>query len=525
MPPAKRRRVTKANKPSSPVLTTRSLFPFAKTTKAQVASNPNTQKHVFSAETEPIRVTTNASSQSKSAGSSKRKLVEVGDGETKDAPVLAPQVTNQKKARETNKSLGPHIQEQKAARSDFKRFFSASPGLPPEAAHLAPSPRVSASPASTLGYRHEQLPDALQDLINLHSSFSAALSLHHAHNGALMPADLRHLTPSIGRTWGRRTVTTDDIRRTLGILQHKPTAHNINTLESSKYGLKLLDYGNGKICVEISHDSKLYLAPNNPLDVDDLNTLFAENLHGYWKFWVSTTDEENIARQKATLSAMNDADKETSFNETNYISPELISIFIQHLPMATIDVCSSLNRMSPLLSKGRKRLEEFKCAASFAKRNQCREVRAKELHKSTLPLPLSKAAMHRKSALQRLDEVISVLTHLSTSGTGSPRVERGKGPTIMELQTSTGYSSTSASLSSIFSQQRISLPLATLILHLKNSLTSPISREEAEKCIQLLVDEVAPDWINTVTLGEVTAVIINKSARAGVSGWKDRVEM
>jgi DNA replication factor Cdt1 C-terminal domain len=95
----------------------------------------------------------------------------------------------------------------------------------------------------------------------------------------------------------------------------------------------------------------------------------------------------------------------------------------------------------------------------------------------------------------------------------------------MELQASTDCSLTSASLSSIPTQQRVSLPLATLILHLKNSLTSPISREEAEKCIQLLVDEVAPDWINTVTLGEVTAIIINKKARAGVSGWKDRVEM
>jgi hypothetical protein len=63
------------------------------------------------------------------------------------------------------------------------------------------------------------------------------------------------------------------------------------------------------------------------------------------------------------------------------------------------------------------------------------------------------------------------------------------------------------------------------VVHLKNSLTNPISREEAGKCIQLLADEVAPAWVNIVTLGGVTAVIINKGARAGVSGWKGRVEM
>lgn len=60
---------------------------------------------------------------------------------------------------------------------------------------------------------------------------------------------------------------------------------------------------------------------------------------------------------------------------------------------------------------------------------------------------------------------------------------------------------------------------------MKNSFISPISREEAERCIRLLADEVAPDWVSTVTLGKVTAVIINKSARIGVSGWRSRVEV
>jgi hypothetical protein len=88
MSQAKRRRITKASKPASPILTTRSLFPLAKTTKAQVVSAPNTQKRVFSAETDSIRVTTGTSSQPKSARNSKRKLVEVGDGEAKDGPSL-----------------------------------------------------------------------------------------------------------------------------------------------------------------------------------------------------------------------------------------------------------------------------------------------------------------------------------------------------------------------------------------------------------------------------------------------------
>ncbi|KAH0565195.1 hypothetical protein GP486_001411 [Trichoglossum hirsutum] len=152
-------------------------------------------------------------------------------------------------------------------------------------------------------------------------------------------------------------------------------------------------------------------------------------------------------------------------------------------------------------------------------------IRAKELLRSTISPPLSKAAVHRKAALQRLDEVIAVLVHLSDSGAGLLRAKRRIGAVVGELQTAADRPSISTGVSSVRVQQRVSLPLATLVVHLKDSLTNPISREEAERCIQLLADEVAPDWISTVTLGKVSAVIINKDARRGVAGWRDRVEV
>ncbi|KAI9778432.1 MAG: hypothetical protein M1839_008078 [Geoglossum umbratile] len=548
MSPPKKRRITKAGKPISPVPNTRNLFPSARVTKAQPVFALSTQKRVFGAEAEPIRVV-NDSCQSKNTRSSKRKLAETGDSEVEDvrtsSPAPAKQTTTQNDSRAANRGLvRSHMQEQQVVQGNL---VPASSQLSPKTTHLrnsAPSPNVLENPTSTLGDRHEQLPEALQDLVKLHSSFLTALSLHQAHNGALTPADLRHLTPNIGRAWGRRKVTTNDVRRTLGILQHKPPVHSINSPECSKFGLKLSDYGNGKICVEISQDPKFKPPPDRPIDVDDLNTLFTQNLYGYWKFWCSTTDD--TVRTKATVFARNDSDIEA---DASGLSPGPITRFIQHLPMATIDICPSLNKMSSLFTKGQKRLEEFRSAVSPMGRKECSEaragsslvgdhqaiarrgsdllerVRAKELQKSVLPLPMSKAAMHRKSALQRLDEVISILTHLSTSNAGLPRIEHGKGLTVGKPQASTDRSPNLASLSSIPGQQRVSLPLATLVLHLKNSLTNPISREEAEKCIQLLVDEVAPDWVKTVTLGEITAVIINKGARVGVAGWKGRVKM
>ncbi|KAH0542330.1 hypothetical protein FGG08_003267 [Glutinoglossum americanum] len=565
MPPAKRRRVVSVKKSTSSALAARNLFPLAKITKAEVLSASDTKKPDLMSEADSVYIVTNAgSSQTKKTESSKRKLAQVEAGEAEDIAASAVGTPSRVSARQITAQISPdrrsrnidhsHSKEPEGVAQDILKSLLKSPlRLSPKAARSGDlisnlsSPHLSEDCGSTPWDKHGQLPGPLQDLVRLHSSFLTTLSLHHAHNGTLIPADLRLLTPSIGRAWGRRRVTIDDIRRTLGVMEIEPSVHNSIPLEP-QHGLKLSDYGNGKICVEMSDDPRLNLSLDKPIIVEDLNTQFIRNLHGHWNNCVRAANEAAMTGIQDTSSAKDDTDTEATSSHRGFESPESVTKFIQSLPMATIYICSSLNKASPLLAKGQKRLEEFKCTISPTKRegfdrvlaggsltkdhdavtrrgnSLLERIRAKELHKSTLPPPLSKAAVHRKSALQRLDEVISVLVHFSTSGAGLPRTERGNRPTVAELpSTETPYIMTD--LSCVSGPQRVSLPLATLVVHLKNSLANPISREEAEKCIQLLADEVAPDWVNTVTIGEVTAVIINKGARSGVSGWKDRVEI
>ncbi|KAI9740861.1 MAG: hypothetical protein M1818_004466 [Claussenomyces sp. TS43310] len=313
-----------------------------------------------------------------------------------------------------------------------------------------------------------ELPAELLDLINLNSAFLTALSLHYAHNGTHTPADLRLLCPDVARAWGKRRVLLDDIRRTLGVL-NSGAGEYIGKNQRGPAELSLSDYGHGKICVENKVGSSRASKIARPLDENHLNDAFARNLTNLW---------ESQSMKAPSLTA-----------------------FMSHLPMAPITTCSSLTKMSPLLAKGQRRLEDMRAGLAQRKDEALQaksapaptsptgdrklslleRLRAKQLHQSTLPAPPSKLELDRRAALHRVDEVVSVLGLLSTS-------------------TSLG-------------QQRISFTLPTVLGRLKDSFRTPISRDEGEVCLRLLAGEIAPEWLRLVKMGKTDAIVIDRDAR------------
>ena len=133
----------------------------------------------------------------------------------------------------------------------------------------------------------ERLPSELLDIINLHASFLTALSLHHAHNGAHSPADLRLLCPDVARAWGKRKVMLDDIQRLLGVL-NSATADDNHGKYQPLGRLSLSDYGHGKICVEVKTAIGKRGKVARPLDENRLNDTFASNLRRLWREHQST---------------------------------------------------------------------------------------------------------------------------------------------------------------------------------------------------------------------------------------------
>jgi hypothetical protein len=164
--------------------------------------------------------------------------------------------------------------------------------------------------------------------------------------------------------------------------------------------------------------------------------------------------------------------------------------------------------MSPLLAKGQRRLDYLKSGITVKKEaakekspvetsngtkpTLLERLRAKQLHQSTLPAAPSKAEIARKAALQRIDEVVAVLSILSTS-------------------TSIG-------------QQRISFTLPTVLGRLCDSFKTPISKEEGATCVRLLASEIAPEWVRIVKMGKVEALVVNRDARPTELDIKERVK-
>lgn len=316
------------------------------------------------------------------------------------------------------------------------------------------------------------LPNELLDLINLHAAFLTALSIHYAHNGTHAPADLRNLCPDVARAWGKRSVTIEDIRRTLGVLNANiPEGKHDHRISH----LTLSDYGHGKICIEIRTTTSKPGRIARPVNEDLLNDIFVRGL-------VAGLEEKE---EHLTTAA-----------------------YIERLPLEAITTCPSLIKMSPMLAKGQRRLEDLKSGMSSKKDAEkdklvatsmnglkptlLERLRAKQLHQSTLaPLP-SKAELARKAAMGRIDEVVAVLTILSTS--------------------------------SSVGQQRISFTIPTVIGKLKDSFKTPMSKEEADTCVRLLAAEIAPEWVKIVKMGKAEALVVNRDERPGELDIKERVK-
>ncbi|CAF9937012.1 hypothetical protein IMSHALPRED_010984 [Imshaugia aleurites] len=362
---------------------------------------------------------------------------------------------------------------------------SSSPSDPSSSSHTTdhetpPSSPASAESESPQHHESHQLPDELQDLVNLHSSFLTALSLHYAHNGSRTPADLRNLGPGIERAWRKRRMTLDDVRRILAIGGVKGAAgHEIAGT------LYLSDYGYGKICVEIADIPDSTTNKRRPINEEVLNSVFLRDLEQRWM----------------------------CYKNANPTDPSP-SNFLASLALSPITPCTSLSKIAPLLSKGQRRLEDLKAGAikaqqkplsitsanpnsipqSGTKRTSARStdlfsrLKAKQVHQSTLPLPPSAEALARKSALQRLHEITPVLQSL-----------------VVSSEKHSNDDAAAVGVTSVASPVSFTMP--TLVQHLQMSLRNPIGKEEVIRSIRMLA-EVASEWVVLKEVGKMHGVTI-----------------
>ena len=358
------------------------------------------------------------------------------------------------------------------------------------------SPASYASIYCSTDGEDEMLELELADMRELYNAFLNALSLHYAHNGSRSPVDFNHLKPSIERIWGKRGIQITDIQQVIGIAVSEyasTTEQETETIEFpcyavngadtivpvkltitepedsskpatlSKFPLSLSDYGNGKVCVELS------------------DSLLESNLHSY---------PINIT------TLMQKFDKAVDRYKSSGIPAA-------HLPLAAITPCASLKHVSASRGKTRALVADIKAGAAHVQANNGRNINsslmpppappltiaattspsdpmdrsnaliARLLAKKSIanqkPTPLSTEVLARKAGFQRLDEVVGILDSLAT-------VQMRKAPCGPFQKKPRG-------------DQTYSFTMAMVVQALQGSMRNPIAKAEVVMCMGLLAEE------------------------------------
>ncbi|KAL8775063.1 MAG: hypothetical protein Q9209_000542 [Squamulea sp. 1 TL-2023] len=318
-----------------------------------------------------------------------------------------------------------------------------------------------------------EVPEEVQDLIDLQSSFLTALSLHYVHHGSLTPVDIRLLRPNIERSWRKRRVSVQDIQRILAFHDHSP-------LRTAT--LSLSDYGQSKVCIEISTPPNSGSQHKRPLNEELVNKVFVNNLLDQWKTY-----------------------------KTSHHAPISLIDFLNSLPLAPITPCVSATTLAPLLAKGQRRLEDLKAGAIKA---QARSSPPNPSNKENVPPQAVDSTTKQRETLARKTSLFDRIkakqeTHLLSTANSTPltpeQVLRQRALRrleeiipVLELLGSSGSSAIK------------SFTMPMVVQHLQMSLRNPIEKEEAVRAVKLLAEEVAPGWVGVKHVGKLVGVTVRK---------------
>lgn len=320
------------------------------------------------------------------------------------------------------------------------------------------------------------LPPHLADLVRLNKAFLKTVALHIAHAGSNVPIDVRTIAPNLSRTWGKRQVTVEDIRRCIAIQAYSATHDTPSTFIIS-------DYGRGKVCVE--------LAPGHngaAVNEERLNRQFRQNLGAF----CAERATDDMADVGVTLEGLS----------------------LDDLPKATITDLGAGAKASPMLVKGQRALSELKsCREAKLQDKEVKKqavvnnpmlnpdgtkmslldrLRLKQLAKANEPLAPAGPELQRRAALNRVTDVAATISMLS--------------------------------LSNPLSLPRQAFTMLAMSERLRDSLRVPVSKEEGMACVRLIATEVAPEWLKVVTIGGRENVVVQRTGQPVDRVIQERVQ-
>ena len=329
------------------------------------------------------------------------------------------------------------------------------------------------TPEEDKEYPPLSLPVELHDFTQLHAAFLTALSLYYSHNGTTSPVEVNVFLPMITKNWKKRAVTLLDLQRLLAIG------------ERCGQHFFLQDYGRAGIYLSRAEPrGRALKRAASYIDEDDLNGRFEEVVQKCWSRWKVSEDEEN--RDPCT--------------------------FLDCFALDEITKHESTAKAAPMFARGQQRLADLKAGQASAKQETVKSssadvtaehktpqavqsrgtslldrVLAKQALTASMPAGPNREQLERKAALHRIEEIARVLDLLAA---GKPRAS--------------------------FSMQG-------MVQQVQQSVRNPISREEVERCIDLMAKEVMPGFVTIIQSGAVKGVVFRQAGRVGLEDLKARL--
>ncbi|PGG96306.1 hypothetical protein AJ79_09640 [Helicocarpus griseus UAMH5409] len=331
-------------------------------------------------------------------------------------------------------------------------------------------------------------PQSFHDFTNLHSSFLTALSLHCSHNGRSTPADLRHFLPSIEKIWKKRKVEKADLQKLLYVLENGPGSKGNSKTSGSPF--RIANYGIGKTCLELLDANSSAKRFGPPFNEAELVDKFSRNLEHFWQQSLGTSGHKkhpNVGFIR-TIPLVPIHDSATAFTSLRLGQQRLLDF-----KKGVVGLKAAVDSGSVTHNEKAASARSSGGGAAGRRNGLLQRIQNKQLKQTTLAPPPSKEAILRSSAVDLIEEVVGVLILLRPS-----------------------CSSPSASASLVGSEP-VSLTTShkkpyrwdTITQNIRDSLRSPISKQEVEACLDLLAQpSVAGEWVSIVTVNRLKSVVL-----------------
>ncbi|OAT06225.1 hypothetical protein BDBG_02476 [Blastomyces gilchristii SLH14081] len=354
--------------------------------------------------------------------------------------------------------------------------------------------------AEILDNNEDDRPESYYDLTTLHSSFLTALSLHYAHNSPSTPADLNQLLPCIEKIWKKRRVERQDLQRLLYILESGPKISADEGDPSASTRFRIAKYGVGKTCLELLNTNISRNTFGPPFSEAELNNQFTRNLECIWQGKLESSDQQrsNIDFLR-TIPLAPIHDSTTTFHSLRIGQQRLLDFQKGVLGVkAIVDNPASGKRDGGAAARAR---SSGGTGTAGRRNGLLQRIQNKQLKQTTLAPPPTKDAILRRSAIDLVEEVVGVLILLRPScSSASSSLLSGEGGSL-------------SSATAVAPSHKKPYRWNTIIQNIRDSLRCPISKLEAEACLDLLAQpSVAGDWISIVTVNRIKSVVLRSGS-------------